>query len=442
VSFPTAPISVVGADSTPAPSPRGGRDRASDFIARDRHGNVLSRPRVIAALLALSLGGFGIGSTEFVAMGLLPELASDLLPRLYAENFDLALARTGWLITAYALGVVVGAPLIAAFAARLPRRTLLLWLAAAFTIATVASALLPTFETVAIARFVAALPHGAYFGVAALVAADLMGPGKRGQGVALVLSGLTVATVIGVPVITWVGQQSGWRAAYLLVGLLFAATFVAVRLLVPWQPGDPTSTISSELSALRSPQVWLSLSVGAVGFGGFFAMYTYIAPMVTELVGLSSATVPLILVTIGIGLTIGNFLGGYWADRGAARAMFLGFALLIASLLSLALLGGTAVGLFGATFLVGLSAAAVSPIIQTRLMDVAGRSQTLAAALNHAALNLGNASGAYLGGLVIAAGAGFLAPAWVGLALAVGGVLLALASVTLQRRQQRTLSRI
>lgn len=424
MSFPTAPVPVIEPEH-------------ERFVARDRHGHPLSRRRVIAALLALSLGGFGIGSTEFVAMGLLPELAIDLLPGIHAQNPDLAIAQAGWLITAYALGVVVGAPIIAAFAARLPRRTLLLWLAAAFTLATLASALLPTFETVMAARFVAALPHGAYFGVAALVAADLMGPGKRGQGVALVLSGLTIATVIGVPVITWVGQSAGWRPAYLLVAGLFAATFVAVRLLVPWQPGDPSSTIRSELSALARPQVWLALAVGAIGFGGFFAMYTYIAPMVTELVGLPAGVVPVILITTGIAMTIGNLLGGRLADRGTVRAIFQGFAALIGSLLLLGLAGGTVVGLFVATFLVGLSAAAVSPIIQTRLMDVAGRSQTLAAALNHASLNLGNASGAFLGGLVVAAGLGYQAPAWVGLVLAVAGVMLGVASVALERRQAR-----
>lgn len=445
MSFPTAPVPVIGSDDVsdalsdrhvrePA-APRGSTAPRDPFVARDRHGHTLSRRRVIAALLALSLGGFGIGSTEFVAMGLLPDLARDLLPALYATSQERAIAQAGWLITAYALGVVVGAPTIAAFAARLPRRTLLLWLAAAFTIATLASAVLPTFESVLVARFIAALPHGAYFGVAALVAADLMGPGRRGQGVALVLSGLTVATVIGVPAITWVGQNSGWRPAYLLVAALFAATVIAVRALVPWQPGDLSSTIRSELSAFARPQVWIALAVGAVGFGGFFAMYTYIAPMVTEVVGLGSELVPIILITTGVAMTIGNIIGGRLADHGAVRAIFTGFTGLIGSLMLLALVGGSVVGLFVSTFLVGFMAAAVSPIIQTRLMDVAGRSQTLAAALNHSALNIGNASGAFLGGLVVAAGWGYLAPAWVGLLLAVGGILLAALSVVVQRTQ-------
>lgn len=422
MSFPTAPIPVV------TPHER--------FIATDRHGAPLSRRRVIAALLALSLGGFGIGSTEFVAMGLLPELARDLLPALYAMNPEQANAQAGHLITAYALGVIVGAPTIAAFAGRIPRRTLLIWLVAAFTLGTLATALLPTFETVAIARFVAALPHGAYFGVAALVAADLMGPGKRGQGVALVLSGLTIATVIGVPVITAVGQAAGWRPAYLMVAAIFALAALAIRTLVPWQPGDPHSTIRSELEAFRSLEVWVALLVGAIGFGGFFAMYTYIAPIVTDVAGLPNSAVPIILITTGIAMTIGNLLGGRLADGGTARALFQGFAALIASLLLLWFTGSTPVGLFASTFLVGLSASILSPVIQTRLMDVAGRSQTLAAALNHAALNMGNAAGAFLGGVVVAAGFGYLAPAWVGLLLALAGTALAVVSVQLSRRRR------
>ncbi|MGV3733541.1 MAG: MFS transporter [Microcella sp.] len=394
----------------------------------------MSTARVYAALLALALGGFGIGSTEFVAMGLLPEIARDLLPGLYASNAEEAIGQSGWVITAYALGVVVGAPVIAALGGRMPRRRLLLWLAAAFTVGTVASATLPTFELVIAARFAAGLPHGAYFGVAALVAASLMGPGKRGQGVALVLSGLTVATVIGVPLITAVGQAAGWRAAYLVVAALFAATFVAVRILVPWQPGDANSTVRSELAAFRRLQVWIAVAVGAIGFGGFFAVYSYIAPMVTDAAGMPSATVPWVLASTGIGLTIGNLIGGRLADAGTVRAMFLGFAGLIGALALLGLTGSWPLGLIAGTFAVGFMASIISPVVQTRLMDVAGESQTLAAALNHSALNVGNALGAFLGGLVVAAGWGYLTPAWVGLLLAVGGVLLATISVALERR--------
>jgi len=414
------------------------QQREHDEAHRRAHGGVerrpMSRGRVYAALLALALGGFGIGSTEFVAMGLLPEIARDLLPGLSAANSEAAIAQSGWVITAYALGVVVGAPTIAAFAGRVPRRRLLLWLAAAFTIGTVASATLPTFELVIAARFVSGLPHGAYFGVAALVAASLMGPGKRGQGVALVLSGLTVATVIGVPIITAVGQASGWRAAYMLVAALFAATFFAVRILVPWQPGDALSTVRSELAAFGSLQVWVAVAVGAIGFGGFFAVYSYIAPMVIDSAGMPGGAVPWVLASTGIGLTIGNIIGGRLADAGTVRAMFVGFTGLIGALALLGLTGTNPVGLIAGTFLVGFAASIISPVVQTRLMDVAGKSQTLAAALNHSALNVGNALGAFLGGLVVAAGWGYLTPAWVGLLLALGGMALALVSVALERR--------
>lgn len=417
------------------------QQRDHDEQHRRAHGGAerrpLSRRRIYAALLALALGGFGIGATEFVAMGLLPEIARDLLPGLYEADREAAIGQSGWVITAYALGVVVGAPSIAAIAGRTPRRRLLLWLTAAFTLGTVASATLPTFEFVIAARFLAGLPHGAYFGVAALVAASLMGPGKRGQGVALVLSGLTVATVVGVPVITAVGQAAGWRAAYLVVAVLFAATFIAVRMLVPWQPGDAQSTVRRELAAFGSLQVWVAVGVGAIGFGGFFAVYSYIAPMVTESAGLPGGAVPWVLASTGVGLTIGNLLGGRLADAGTSRAMFVGFAGLMASLVVVGLFGSTPVGLIAGTFLVGFMASILSPVIQTRLMDVAADSQTLAAALNHSALNVGNALGAFLGGLVVAAGWGYLSPAGVGLTLAVGGMALALASVALERRAAR-----
>lgn len=397
----------------------------------------LSPARIRLALLALALGGFAIGATEFVAMGLLPNLAADLLPGLYASSPDAANAQAGWLISAYALGVVVGAPTIAAGAARWPRKQLLLALLAAFTIATVASALLPSFGLVLVARFVAALPHGAYFGIASLVAAELMGPGKRARGVAIVLSGLTIANVIGVPSITWLGQVAGWRVAYVAVAALFAATFVAVILAVPFQAGNPGATMRSELRAFGRLQVWLALLIGAVGFGGLFAVYTYVAPLVIEVTGLPAMAVPLVLVVVGLGMTVGNFVGGALADRSVRRTMYAFFGVMLAALLLLAFSAQTLAGLLIGVFLVGGAASALSPTIQTRLMDVAHDSQSIAAALNHSALNLGNALGAYLGGVVVAAGLGYLAPVWVGLGLSVLGVALAAVTFAVDRNRRR-----
>ncbi|MFT2817996.1 MFS transporter [Leifsonia sp. A12D58] len=397
----------------------------------------LSSARIRFALLALALGGFAIGATEFVAMGLLPNLASDLLPDVFASNQEHATAQAGWLISAYALGVVVGAPTIAASAARWPRKKLLLVLLTAFTVGTIASALLPTFGLVLVARFISALPHGAYFGIASLVAADLMGPGKRARGVAFVLSGLTISNVIGVPTITWLGQVAGWRIAYLAVALIFAATFVAVLLAVPFQAGNPAASMRNELRAFGRAQVWFALSIGAIGFGGLFAVYSYISPMVTEVTGLSVGAVPLVLIVIGLGMTVGNFVGGWGADRSVRRSMYAFFVVLIVALVALGLTAHTVPGLLVSVFLIGGAASALSPTIQTRLMDVAHDSQSIAAALNHSALNIGNALGAFLGGIVISAGFGYVAPVWVGVGLSVLGSILATASFLLDRKRRR-----
>ncbi len=402
----------------------------------------LSPARVRFALLALALGGFGIGATEFVAMGLLPNLAADLIPGVYASDPAAANAQAGWLISAYALGVVVGAPTIAAAAARWPRKKLLLVLLTAFTLGTLASALLPTFGWVLVARFVAALPHGAYFGIASLVAASLMGPGKRARGVALVLSGLTISNVIGVPAITWLGQLAGWRVAYIAVAAIFALTFLAVLISVPFQAGDKTATMRNELKAFGRAQVWFALGIGAIGFGGLFAVYSYVAPLVTEVTGLGASAVPLVLIVIGLGMTVGNFAGGWAADKSVRRSMFGFYAVMLVALLGLALTAQTVAGLLVFVFLVGGAAAALSPTIQTRLMDVARDSQSIAAALNHSALNIGNALGALLGGLAIAAGFGYVAPVWIGLGLTVLGLMIAVLSFSwdgLRRRRGEVL---
>jgi MFS transporter, DHA1 family, inner membrane transport protein len=368
-------------------------------------------------------------------MGLLPNIAAQLLPTQYAVSPSGANAQAGLLVSAYAAGVVVGAPTIAAFAARYPRKKVLLWLLVAFTLATIASAVLPTFGWVLAARFIAGLPHGAYFGVAAIVAASMMGPNTRGRGIALVLGGLTVANVIGVPAITFLGQQTGWRVAYLAVAGLFALTFVAVLIALPTQPGDPDSTVRGELSIFRRPQVWFALGMGAIGFGGFFAVYTFVAPIVTNVTGLPSTYVPIGLVVAGIGMTIGNLIGGWVADHHLVGGLFIFFGVLAVALLGLALAAQVAVGLLVFLFLVGAASSALSPAIQTRLMNVAGDRKTLAAAVNHASLNIGNSLGAALGGVAVAVGLGYLASTWVGLVLCGLGIVIAILSVTIERRQ-------
>ncbi|KQM59723.1 MFS transporter [Agreia sp. Leaf210] len=389
------------------------------------------------ALLALALGGFGIGVTEFVSMGLLPNIAQDLLPTLYASNSADANATAGHLISAYALGVVVGAPTIAAAAARWPRKRLLTVLVACFVIGNLATAVLPSFGWVLAARFVSGLPHGAYFGIASLVAATLMGPGMRARGVAFVLSGLTIANVIGVPIGTYLGQNFGWRSAFWLVTVIFAATLVAILATVPFQAGNPESTIRNELRAFSRPQIWLTLAMASIGFGGMFAVYSYVAPVVTDVTGLGAGVVPLVLVTFGVGMTIGNFIGGWAADKSVTRSLLLFMPGIGLACLAFGLTAASVPGLFISIFFIGAFVSAASPTIQARLMDVAHDSQSIAAALNHSALNLGNSMGAFLGGIVIAAGFGYIAPAWVGIGLSIAGVSILLVSLGLDRRAAR-----
>jgi DHA1 family inner membrane transport protein len=389
------------------------------------------------ALLSLAMGGFAIGATEFVAMGLLPNIARDLLPGAYAVSAEGATAHAGVLISAYALGVVVGAPTIAATTSSMPRKKLLLILLAAFVVGTVASAVLPTFGLVVLARFAAGLPHGAYFGIASLAAANLMGPGNRGKGVAFVLAGLTISNVVGVPLITALGQAAGWRVAYAVVAAIFALTFVAVAFALPHQPAAEGASIKRELSAFARPQVWLVMGVGAIGFGGFFAVDSYISTAVTEGAGYSQALVPFVLVGIGLGMTIGNLVGGWGSDKSIGRTLAVGFGGLLVALAGYALTSHSIVGIFVFAFLLGLTSSMISPAIQTRLMVVAGDSQVIAAALNHSAFNLGNSLGAFLGGAVIAAGLGAGAPAWVGFGLALIGIALTVISFAVQRRSAR-----
>jgi DHA1 family inner membrane transport protein len=394
----------------------------------------MTSPRRLAALVALALGGFAIGLTEFVAMGLLPNIAESLLPGQYAHSTSQAVAHAGWMITAYALGVVVGAPTIAALTARMPRKTLVIGLLSLFVVGTVASAAAPTFGLVLVARFVAALPHGAYFGAAGLLAARIMGPGSQAKGFAAVLSGLTAANVIGVPLVTRLGQVAGWRAAYLAIAGVFLLTLVAVLATVPAVAADVNGSPRAELRAFRSSQVWLVAAVAAIGFAGFFAIDSYIAPITTQVAGLSAGTVPWVLVAVGLGMTVGNAAGGWFSDRNLRLAMMAGFVAFVASMAVFALVAGTHVGLFVAAFLIGATSLFLGPAMQSRLITVAPGAQLMGAAVNQSAMNIANSLGAALGGLVIAHGLGYLAPAWVGAGLGVAGAALAAVSLAVDGR--------
>jgi DHA1 family inner membrane transport protein len=388
----------------------------------------LSTVRIVIAVVALALGGFAIGTTEFVTMGVLPDIAADV-------GVDIPTA--GHLISVYALGVVVGAPVIAALGARLPRRALLVGLMAAFLVGNLLTVVAPGYRTMMVARFLSGLPHGAYFGVASLVAASLVAPRLRGRAVSSVLLGLSAAMLTGVPAATWLGQQLGWRSAYWTVVVLAALTVGAVLAVVPSSSGRREATVRGELGALRRPQVILALVVGVVGFGGMFALYSYIAPVVTDVAGLSRGTVPVVLLVYGAGGFLGTALGGRLADLALFPALVASLVSLGVLLALVALVSPWAPGLFGGVFLVSAAASSLAVCLQMRLMETAGDAQMLGAALNHSSLNLANALGAWLGGLVIAGGLGYRAPSVVGAGLAVAGLIPLAVSAVLRRREQR-----
>ncbi|QNN54838.1 MFS transporter [Nocardioides mesophilus] len=371
------------------------------------------------------MGGFAIGTTEFVTMGLLPEMA---------DGVGVSIPTAGHLISAYAIGVVVGAPLIAVLAARLPRRGLLLALMVAFAVGNAASALAGSFGLLVAARFFAGLPHGAFFGVASLVAASMVAPSRRGRAVSMVMLGLPIANIVGVPAATWMGQQLGWRSAYWAVSVLGVLTIALVAAFVPSVPGDRAATGRRELKAFANAQVWLTLLVGAIGFGGMFAMYSYIAPTVTDVTGLPSSSIPWFLLAFGLGGTVGTFVGGRLADWSVLRSMVVGSAGMGLMLALFTVTAHQPLAAWTTVFLVALIASVLVVSLQMRLMHVAGDAQTLGAAMNHASLNVANALGAWLGGLVIAAGWGYTAPSWVGAGLSFGGLLVLAASVLLHRR--------
>ncbi|MGC3993206.1 MAG: MFS transporter [Propionicimonas sp.] len=393
----------------------------------------LTRGRVVAAVVALSLGGFGIGVTEFVAMGLLPSMAQDLLPAQWAASPAVATATAGHLISAYALGVVVGAPVLAALGARAPRKTLLVGFLVGFVGATSLAAVLPSFGLVLAARFVAGLPHGAYFGIASVVASDLLGPGNKGRAGSFILAGLTIANIVGVPTITWAGQVAGWRIAYTVVAAVFAVALGAVAWLVPHQPPGHGASVRRELAAFRNVQVWVAIGIGAIGTGGFFAVYSYVSPLVTGSAGMGAGAVPWALVTTGLGMTIGNLLGGWLADRGTGRAILILGVSSAVTLTLIGLLARTPLGVFGTLLLLGVTSMALAPTVQARLMHAAREAEGLGASLNHAAMNIGNALGAFLGGIALATTGDARNTAWVGLILCVLGIALTAVGIRLER---------
>ncbi|GAA2883772.1 MFS transporter [Streptosporangium fragile] len=377
------------------------------------------------ALLALAIGAFGIGTTEFVIAGLLPEVARD---------FGVSIPAAGYLISGYALGVTAGAAPMTILGTRMRRKHLLLLLMVIFILGNVLSALAPTYGLMMTGRIVTSFTHGAFFGVGSVLAGDLVAPDRRAGAIALMFTGLTLANVLGVPMGTFIGQALGWRATFWVVAGLGVAGLVGIAALVPLQPRPAGTDVGAELAVFRNPQVWLAIAMTVLGFGGVFASFTYIAPMMTQVAGFSEGAVSWLLVLFGVGLVIGNLLGGRFADRALMPSLYALLAGLALVLAVFTLTSRAQIPAAVTVFLLGAFGFATVPPLQKRVLDNAAAAPTLASAVNIGAFNLGNALAAWLGGLVITAGLGYTAPNWVGALLAAAALALAVLSGLLDRR--------
>lgn len=366
-------------------------------------------------LFALALGSFSIGTSEFASMGII---------QLFSASLDITVPQAANAVTAYAIGVVAGAPLITLAAARLNRRTLLLGLMALFVLGNLLSAAATSLGLLAVARFISGLPQGAYFGAGAVVASYVVGPGHAGRAFAIVMTGLTIATIFGSPLATFLGQTLGWRETYLAVALLSASAFFAIYRWVPRAASLDGVPLAQELSALRKGRVWAMMAVAAIGVGSIFAVYTFIGPIVTDVARFGSSAIPVALAIFGIGMTAGNIVGGRLADLYPARGIILGYGSALAVLSALAFWGSSPWLLFPALFGVGATMMAAIPTIQVRLTKLAPEAPSLMGSMNLASLNLANAIGAWAASLAIAGGLGLLSAAWAGFALTFAGLVI------------------
>lgn len=374
----------------------------------------LSKGALLLIEFALAVGGFGIGTGEFATMGLMPSIA---------ENLGVSEPQVGHLISAYALGVVLGAPILAIAGARLFHRPLLIVLMGFYALANLASALAPNYETLLAFRFASGLPHGTYFGVAALVVASLSPPGDRGKAVSRVMIGLTLAILLGNPLATWLGQSFSWRYAYALVSVLSVLTALLVLLYLPLDQQQKRNHPRHEMRAFNRHQVWLALLIGAIGFAGIFCVFSYLASTLLNVTQVGKGWIPIAMAAFGLGGVLGNLAGGWLFDKLGFRAVG---AVLVWSLVVFLVFPTATSHLWSillASFFVGTLGAMSAPL-QTHLMDVAEGAQTLAAASHHAAFNAANALGPWLGGLAISAGLGWSSTGYVGAATSLAGLCI------------------
>ncbi|PZF02256.1 MFS transporter [Curtobacterium sp. MCLR17_040] len=378
-----------------------------------------------AGLIALALGGFGIGLTEFVITGLLPEVAAD---------YGVTETTAGWLVTGYALAVIVGALGLTAATTRLPRKPVLLGLLVLFIVGNTLSAIAPTYGVMMTGRVIAALCHGAFFGIGSVVAANMVERSKRASAVALMFTGLTASNVLGVPFGTFLGQAAGWRATFWAIAAIGVVALIGVLVLVPAVRSTEVPSLARELGAFRSGQVWLSLGMTVLGYGGMFGAFTYIAYTLTSVSGFPSSAVPWLLIVFGIGLFVGNFAGGKLAARSIDRTLLVVLVVLTVVLAVFALVANSPALTVIALVLMGAFGFATVPALQTRVMQYADHAPTLASGANIAAFNLGNALGAWIGGLTIAAGLGYTSPIWAGSGITLAAVALTLVAMGAVRR--------
>ncbi|MES9525475.1 MFS transporter [Streptomyces capoamus] len=383
------------------------------------------------ALLALAMGAFGIGTTEFVATGILPQVA---------DTYGVSIPAAGYLVTAYAVGVVVGAPVMTLLGTRMSRKSMLALLMAVFVAGNALCAAAPSFALLLLGRVLASFAHGAFFGIGSVVAADLVAPHRRASAISMMFSGLTIANVAGVPLGTLVGQAAGWRVTFVLIALLGVLGVAGVLRFVPADRRPERVGVAGEAAALRNPQVVLAMLMTVLGFGGVFAAVTYIAPILTEVASFPDSSVSGILVVFGCGLVLGNIVGGRLADKRLMPMLCTSLALLGATLLCFSLTASHQAAAVILTFLIGVFGFATVPPLQKRVLDNAAGAPTLASSLNIGAFNLGNAIAAWLGGLTIGAGFGYASSSAVGAVMTAAALLTAVASGRLERRQHRTAS--
>ncbi|CBG71676.1 MFS transporter [Streptomyces sp. LBUM 1478] len=381
------------------------------------------------ALLALAIGAFGIGTTEFVIMGVLPEVAGE---------FGVSIPAAGFLVTGYALGVVFGAPFMTALGTKVSRKRMLMLLMGLFIVGNLLSTLAPTFSVMLLGRVVASLAHGAFFGIGAVVAVELVAPDRKAGALATMFSGLTVANVVGVPLGTLIGQSVGWRVTFAGVAALGVVGLLGIARLVPDLPRPQDVRLRDELAAFRNIQVLLAMAMTVLGFGGVFAAITYIAPMMTHVAGYADSSVTWLLVLFGVGMVGGNLMGGKYADRALMPMLYVSLGALAVVLALFSFTAHDKIAAAVTVTLVGALGFATVPPLQKRVLDQAQGAPTLASAVNIGAFNLGNALAAWLGGLVIDAGLGYTAPNWVGAALAGSALVLALIASMLERGENAT----